>query len=98
MKSLESLNAPGYLSNGYLNSLSNFNCKKVKKISTLRPLLDQTSIATKIAPNIVKVGVHSYRTNAQINLQSNLIYEKLVKSKTLLCGFAKDRLTGGDNH
>ena len=32
-----------YLSNGYLNSLSNFNYKKDEKITSLRPLLDQNS-------------------------------------------------------
>ena len=31
----------GYLSNGYLNSLSNFNYKKAEKITSLRPLLGQ---------------------------------------------------------
>ena len=43
----------------------------------------------KIALNIVKVGMHSYLPNAQINLRSNFNSEKLVKSETLLCGFAK---------
>ena len=33
----------GYLSNGYLSSLSNFNYKKAEKITSLRPLLDQNS-------------------------------------------------------
>ena len=46
----------GYLSNGYLNSSSNFNYKKEEKITSLRPLLDQPSITTKIAPNIMKVS------------------------------------------
>ena len=31
----------GYLSNGYLNSLSNFNYKKAEKITSLRYLLNQ---------------------------------------------------------
>ena len=61
----------GYLSNGYLNSLSNFTYKKVKKIASLRPLLDQPWIMTKITSNIVKVGVHCYLPNAKINLRSN---------------------------
>ena len=39
----------------------------------------------KIAPNIVKVGMHSYLPNAQINLLSNFNFEKLVKSETPLC-------------
>ena len=79
----------GYLSNGYLNSLSNFNNEKVGKISSLRPLLDQPWITTKIALNIVKVGMHSYLPNVQINLRSNFNSEKLVKSETPLCCFAK---------
>ena len=45
----------------------------------------------------MKVGVHSYITNAQINLRTNFSFEKLVKSETLLCGFAKVGLIGGDN-
>ena len=58
----------GYLSNGYLNSLSNLNYKKVKKIASLRPLLDQPLIMTKITVNIVKVGVNCYLPNSKINL------------------------------
>ena len=33
----------GYLSNGYLNSLSNFNYKKTEKITSPRPLIDQNN-------------------------------------------------------
>ena len=43
----------------------------------------------KITLNIVKVGMHSYLPNAQINLRSNFNSEKLVKSETPLCIFAK---------
>ena len=57
----------GYLSNGYLNSLWNFNYKKAEKIKSLRPLLDQPWIMTKIATNIMKVSMHSYLPNAPIN-------------------------------
>ena len=85
-----------YLSNGYLNSLSNFNCEKVRKIWSLRPLLYQPWIMTKIALNIVKVGKHSYLPNAQKNLQSNFNSEKLVKSETPLCCFAKVGLKAGE--
>ena len=87
----------GYLSNGYLNSLSNFNYEKVKKVAPLRPLLDQPLIMTKITSNIMKVVVHCYLPNAKINLRSNFNSEKLVKSETMLYGFAKVRLTGGDS-
>ena len=44
----------GYLSNRYLNSLSNFKYEKVGKIASLRPLLDQPLITTKIALNLTK--------------------------------------------
>ena len=87
----------GYLSNGNLNSLSNLNYEKVEKITSLRHFLNQPWIITKIAPNIMKVGMNSYITNAQINLRSNFKSKKLVKSETLLCGFSKVRVTGGDN-
>ena len=87
----------GYLSNGYLNCLSNFNYEKVGKIWTFRPLLDQPWIKTKIDLKIVKVGMHCYLPNAQINLQSNFNSEKLVKSETPLCCFAKVGLKVGEN-
>ena len=87
----------GYLSNGYLNSLSNFNYEKVIKIWSLRTLHDQPWITTKIAPNIVKVGMHSYLPNEQINLRSNFNSKKLVKSETPLCCFAKVGVKAGEN-
>ena len=43
---------------------------------------------TKITSNIVKIGVHCYLPNAKMNLRSNFNYEKLVKTETLLYGFA----------
>ena len=51
----------------------------------------------KIALNIVKVGVHSYSPNADLNLWLNFNFEKLVKRETSLCGFAKVGLKGGEN-
>ena len=51
---------------------------------------------TKITSNIVKVGVHCYLPNAKINLRSNFNYEKLVKSETLLYGFAEVGIKGGE--
>ena len=57
-----------YLSNGYLNSLSNFNYKKVKKVASPRPLLEQLSITSKITLNIMKGCVHSYLSNGHPNL------------------------------
>ena len=84
----------GYLSNGYLNSLSNFNYKKADKIKSIRPLLDQPLIMTKIAPNIMKVSMDSYLRNALINLRLNFNFEKLVKPETPLCGFTMVWLKG----
>ena len=52
---------------------------------------------TKIAPNIMKVSMHSHVPNALINLRLNFNFEKLVKRETSLCGFAKVGLKGGDN-
>ena len=52
---------------------------------------------SKITLNIVKVGMHSYFPNADLNICLNFNFEKLVKRKTLLCGFAKVGLKGGEN-
>ena len=51
----------------------------------------------KIALNIVKVGMHSYFQNADLNLWLNFNFEKLVKRETSLCGFAKVGVKGGEN-
>ena len=51
----------------------------------------------KIALNIMKVGMHSYFPNADLNLWLNFNFEKLVKHETSLCGFAKVGLKGGEN-
>ena len=84
----------GYLSNGYLNSLSNFNYEKVRKIWSLRPLLEQPWITTKIAPNIVKVGMHSYLPNAQINwskvkLPCVVLLRLCLKRVKIFCNIVK---------
>ena len=42
----------------------------------------------------MKVGVHWYLPNAKINLRSNFNSEKLVKSETLLYGFAEVGIKG----
>ena len=47
--------------------------------------------------NLVKVGMHSYFPNADLNLWLNVNFEKLVKRETLLCDFAKVGLKGGEN-
>ena len=45
----------------------------------------------------MKVGVHSYLPTAHLNLWSNFNSEKLVKSETPSCGFAKIGVKGGEN-
>ena len=45
----------------------------------------------------MKVVLHYYLPNANINLRSNFNSEKLVKSETPLYGFAKAGLKGGQN-
>ena len=52
---------------------------------------------SKIALNIVKVGMHSYFPNADLNLSLNFKFEKLVKRETSFCGFAKVGVKGGEN-
>ena len=51
----------------------------------------------KIALNIVKVGMHSYFPNADLNLWLNLDFEKFFKRESSLCGLAKVGLKGGEN-
>ena len=51
----------------------------------------------KIALNIVKVGMHSYFPNEDLNLWLNFNFERLVKRETLLCGFAKVGIKAGEN-
>ena len=46
--------------------------------------------------NIVKVGMHSYFPNVDLNLWLNFNFAKLVKRETSLCGFAKVGLKGGE--
>ena len=52
---------------------------------------------TKIAPNTMKVSMHSYLPNALINLRLNFSFEKLLKRETPLRGFDKVWLKGGEN-
>ena len=51
----------------------------------------------KIDLNIVKVGMHSYFPNADLNLCLNFNFEKLVTRETSLCGFGKVGHKGGEN-
>ena len=51
----------------------------------------------KIALNIVKIGMHSYFPNVDLNLWLNFNFEKLVKRETPLSDFAKVGLKGGEN-
>ena len=43
----------------------------------------------KISLNIVKVGMHSYFPNVDLNIWLSFNFEKLVKRETSLRGFAK---------
>ena len=85
----------GYLSNGYLNSLSNFKYKKLVKITSLRTLVEQPRITTKISMSILKVGVHSCLPNADKS-KSNFNSGKLVKNETPLCDFGKVGIKRGE--
>ena len=51
-----------YLSNGYLNPLSNFNFKKVNKSADFQPWT-----RAKITSNLMKIGVHAYLSNGYID-------------------------------
>ena len=48
----------------------------------------------KIVQNIKKVGVHSYLSNAHLNLWSNFNFEKLVRSEILSFIFTRVGLEG----
>ena len=45
----------------------------------------------------MKVSMHSSLPNASINIRLNFNFDKLVKRETLLCGFSKVGLKGGEN-
>ena len=51
----------------------------------------------KIDLNIMKVGMHFYFPNTDLNVWLNFNFEKLVKRETSLCGFDKVGLKGGEN-
>ena len=46
----------------------------------------------------MKVGMHSYFPNADLNLWLNFNFEKLVKRETSFCGFAKVGIKGGEKY
>ena len=69
-----------YLSNGNLNELSNFNFEKVDKSAYFQPWFDQTWTRTKIAPNIIKIGVQADISNGYLNPLWKLSSEKVDKS------------------
>ena len=52
---------------------------------------------SKIALNIVKVGMYSYFPIADLNLWLNFHFEKLDQRETSLCGFDKVGIKGGEN-
>ena len=53
--------------------------KKAKKCASFQLLFDHPWMRAKIAPNLIKIGVHVYLWNG---------YLKLVKSETPSCSFA----------
>ena len=55
------------LSNGYLNPLSKLNSEKVKKSAYFQQLVHQPRVRAKIAPNLIKIGVHAYLSNGYLN-------------------------------
>ena len=57
-----------YVSNGYLNPLSKLNCEEVDKSASFKPWFDQPRMRAKIAPNLIKIGVHAYLSNGYLNL------------------------------
>ena len=69
-----------YLSNGYLNLLSNFNYVNVDKSAYFRPWFNQSWTRPKIAPNLIKTGVHAYLSNGYLNPHSNFNSEKVKKT------------------
>ena len=69
-----------YLSNGYINPLSELNFEKVDKSAYFKPCFEQTWMSAKIAPNLIKIGVHAYLSNGYLNPFSKPNYEKVDKS------------------
>ena len=71
------------------------NCSKVKLHCTVSLGLGLKEV--KIAWNIVKVGVHACVSNGKPNLSSSFSFEKLFKSESPPCGFARFWLKWGEN-
>ena len=72
--------------------------RSTSKVNLHRTVLSRFGLKElKITLNIVIVGMHSYLPNALINPRSNFNSEKLVKSETPLCCFAKVGLKAGEN-
>ena len=51
----------------------------------------------KVNLNIMKVRMHTYHPNVHQKIWSNINFDKFVKSETLVCGFAKVGVKGGEN-
>ena len=61
-----------YLSNGYVNSLSNVNFEKDDKSAYFQPWFEQPWMTTKIDRKCIKIGVHANLSNGYLNPNSKL--------------------------
>ena len=57
------------LSNGYLNTVSNFNFKKVDKSAYFQRWFDQPQTREKKTPNLIKIGFHAYLSNGYLEIE-----------------------------
>ena len=53
---------------------------KVEKSASFQPWFDQPSTRDKIAPNLIKIGVHAYLSNGYPNPLSKLNSKKVDKT------------------
>ena len=61
----------------YLKPLSKLNYEKVDKSASFKPLFDQPWMRAKIAPNLIKIGVHAYLSDGYLTPLSNINFEKV---------------------
>ena len=85
------------ISNEHPNLWSNFNLGIWSKLKIGHAVSLRFGLKEgKRALNITKFGMHSYLPNEHLNLRSNFNSEKLVKSETSSCGFAKIGVKWGE--
>ena len=66
-------------SNRYLNPLLKLNSEKVDKSAYFQLWFDQPCTRPKIAPILIKIGLHAYLSNGYLNPISNFNSEKVNK-------------------